>query len=245
MHEHAGYSEPPGRAACALVLARAEQHARAEGWYVAEQYEAAEGEYVAVLCSEAGEVLGVLGGMAEAEAEAPAYWRVAAAGLAAEAMAEGERQAEAAEHEGLGGEANASRAHVTGLAPFERGVVQARAGGCPSCGARLAALTSDVTGGTAYVCAEHGAAVRGSRVKASQLRGGSAWHEGTRVLVRTELNEGRYMGREATVVRVYPVGEAGGVHQQHKVCVQLRTWNGLREAHDGRLYLNLEEVELA
>ena len=87
--------------------------------------------------------------------------------------------------------------------------------------------------------------VRPNVVRANQLRGGSPWHEGTSVRVRSELGGGRYMGREATVVRVYPVGEATGAEQQHKVCVQLRQWNGLVEAHDGRLYLNLEEVELA
>lgn len=96
--QNAGYAEPPGRAACALDLARAEQRREDAGYVVACEDDtdgwATHGcelpYYVAVLYkpsahwNERDEVLAAIGGVDVSDAEDPDYWRV----LGAELMAE-------------------------------------------------------------------------------------------------------------------------------------------------------------
>lgn len=103
--DSAGYSTPPGRAACALHLARAEMRAEAEGltvetepdwdvdlswdedppWNGYTRRRLESGEFIAcvvTLKSPDGETLGALGGVIASEQDS--YWRVVAAELAAE-----------------------------------------------------------------------------------------------------------------------------------------------------------------
>lgn len=90
---------PPGRAACALELARAELEAKRRGWYCACETDAdgwamfGEGEYyMAVLytprvswnCEDG--ILAVLGGIDVEHERCPDYWRVISAELAVEAL---------------------------------------------------------------------------------------------------------------------------------------------------------------
>ncbi len=100
--ENAGYCSPPSRAACALSLAQSERVARVLGWEVTceddsdgwtifgddKQY------YVAVLSVDTPgwntdrRILATLGGIDVSDAEQPDYWRVIAAELASEAIAD-------------------------------------------------------------------------------------------------------------------------------------------------------------
>ena len=101
--DNAGYATPPGRAACALSLARSERESYARGWTVSwgadsfcdcETYENERVGYVpmegpcdfAELLDEQGEVLASLYGIHGAD---QSYRRVVAAELAAEAIAAG------------------------------------------------------------------------------------------------------------------------------------------------------------
>lgn len=95
--EHAGYATPPGRAACAASLARAEEQAQGAGLrfeWVADEYpdlswmdeaEAARDYEVlgCVVCDPAGQHLASLWGIVDADAN---YRRVVEAELAAEAL---------------------------------------------------------------------------------------------------------------------------------------------------------------
>ena len=97
---HAGYCTPPGRAQCALDLARAEQQAKDRGWIVCCQsdedgwatFGVLDAYWVAVLLEPAehwndqDEILAALSGVDVTDAEAPDYWRVLGAELAAEAL---------------------------------------------------------------------------------------------------------------------------------------------------------------
>lgn len=98
-HEHAGWSEPPGKVACALALAKAEERAEKEGLAVVLEDDDLpwDGEYKApkyVLYAECRridengrrEVLGGLGGIGVNKLSDP-YLRVVAAELYAEALA--------------------------------------------------------------------------------------------------------------------------------------------------------------
>lgn len=83
----------------------------------------------------------------------------------------------------------------------------------------------------------------------------TAVETGDRVRVVSTLNDGRYVGRLATVVEVYSTGETVHVKGSHvfkearpdrfKVRIQLDRWSRMWEAPDGVLYLELGEVEHA
>lgn len=98
--DHAGYATPPGRAQCALDLARAEREAKKRGWLVCCQsdedgwatFGALDAYWVAVLVApaehwnEKDEILAAVGGVDVSDDEAPDYWRVLGAELALEAL---------------------------------------------------------------------------------------------------------------------------------------------------------------
>ena len=100
MREHCGYADPPGRAQCALDLARAEEYADALGWRLQCEtsedgwatYGALDSCYTAVLYAdrpgwnEEPRILAAVGGIDVSDAEAPDYWRVIRAELAQQAI---------------------------------------------------------------------------------------------------------------------------------------------------------------